>query len=199
MNRYSQNDEQDVILRFFGKRVGKFLDIGAFDGITFSNTRALAELGWSGVMVEPNPFSLTKLINSVKCFDKRVNIIAAAVGSIEQYSKLRIDETEGREWASSIYRHNPAVRQELKVNLLVPVITPWQLMILGPYAFIDIDAECMDFEILKSFKAHLGQCAMICVEPRDSEERKEMIALFEQYGFSIHHETPENIIAIRSG
>ena len=39
--RYSQNNEQDIILQYFGNRKGFFLDIGANDGITLSNTYAL--------------------------------------------------------------------------------------------------------------------------------------------------------------
>jgi hypothetical protein len=35
--RYSQNDEQDVILEYFNGSIGRFLDIGAFDGITLSS------------------------------------------------------------------------------------------------------------------------------------------------------------------
>ena len=34
---------------------GTFLDLGAYDGVDLSNTRALTELGWAGVCIEPNP------------------------------------------------------------------------------------------------------------------------------------------------
>jgi len=38
----------------FGQRTdGTFVEIGAFDGETFSNTSCLADLGWRGVYVEP--------------------------------------------------------------------------------------------------------------------------------------------------
>ena len=48
---YSQNDEERVILEYFaGKTDGRFVDVGAWSGATFSNVWALMELGWSGVM-----------------------------------------------------------------------------------------------------------------------------------------------------
>jgi hypothetical protein len=48
---YSQNKEEEVILNYFNGHVGTFVDLGANDGITFSNTRALAERGWKGVLI----------------------------------------------------------------------------------------------------------------------------------------------------
>lgn len=63
MTRYSQFEEQDAILQAFaGKTDGRFLDLGAWDPITFSNTRALVGLGWSGVMIEPSPGPFLELM-----------------------------------------------------------------------------------------------------------------------------------------
>lgn len=52
---YSQNSEETHILNYFGDYVGTFLDIGCNDCLTFSNTRALALKGWSGVFVDCSP------------------------------------------------------------------------------------------------------------------------------------------------
>ena len=39
-----------------GGRAGRYVEIGAFDGITFSNTYALEKcLGWGGDLIEGNP------------------------------------------------------------------------------------------------------------------------------------------------
>ena len=53
---YTQRDEEPFILKHFElmKSPGRFLDIGAFNGETFSTTRQLALNGWSGVCVEPS-------------------------------------------------------------------------------------------------------------------------------------------------
>ena len=52
MMRYSQNNEQDHILTYFGDHIGTALDLGANDSVTFSNSRALILKGWSGVLVD---------------------------------------------------------------------------------------------------------------------------------------------------
>ena len=42
--------------QFFGRRTdGWFVEVGAFDGYSYSNTWGLAERAWHGVMVEPIP------------------------------------------------------------------------------------------------------------------------------------------------
>jgi FkbM family methyltransferase len=59
------------------RRDGYFVDIGAHDGVTFSNSKFFEELGWSGVCVEPNPSVFKKLkenrTSSTKCVMKAVS------------------------------------------------------------------------------------------------------------------------------
>jgi FkbM family methyltransferase len=53
----------DILYDHFGdKRDGLFVEIGAFDGYTWSNTYGLAELGWHGILVEPQPDQYAKLV-----------------------------------------------------------------------------------------------------------------------------------------
>jgi FkbM family methyltransferase len=45
---------------FYGKRGGVFLEMGAMDGIKYSNTKFFEDsLGWSGVLIEPIPHLAT--------------------------------------------------------------------------------------------------------------------------------------------
>jgi hypothetical protein len=65
VKRYSQFEEQDHILQAVKNITeGRFLDIGCWDAVTFSNTRALFELGWSGVMIEPSPGPFVELMRT---------------------------------------------------------------------------------------------------------------------------------------
>jgi len=55
---YSEWGEDVFILRnfFFGKRKGVYVEAGAIDGVSLSNTKLFEEtFGWTGVLVEPNP------------------------------------------------------------------------------------------------------------------------------------------------
>lgn len=68
---YSQNSEEAAILAAFpDKTDGRFLDIGAWHPTDKSNTRALYERGWSGVMIEPSPGPFINLMRACqKCGD----------------------------------------------------------------------------------------------------------------------------------
>ena len=76
---YSQNDEEKYILEAVGDQPGVFLDIGAWDGKTFSNTAALADRGWSGVLVEPSPSSFNTLRERY-AQNLKLQLVHAAVG-----------------------------------------------------------------------------------------------------------------------
>ena len=56
---------------------GYFVDIGAHDGVSFSNSKFFEELGWKGVCVEPNSQIFNKLENnrnsSTQCIMKAIS------------------------------------------------------------------------------------------------------------------------------
>ena len=55
---YSQNGEQEHILHYLdtiGLKTGHLVDLGAGDGYTMSNTRALLERGWTGDLYDGDP------------------------------------------------------------------------------------------------------------------------------------------------
>lgn len=60
-NSFSQYGEDLVIHDYFKGSSGHFLDIGANDGVTFSNTWKLSMNGWSGTYVEGSPFVFERL------------------------------------------------------------------------------------------------------------------------------------------
>ena len=51
---------------FPDKKKGFFVDIGANDGITLSNTYLLEKIGWDGIVVEPIPSVFEKLVQNRK-------------------------------------------------------------------------------------------------------------------------------------
>ncbi len=67
MTHYSQCGE-DAYLNdkyFKNMRNGIFLEMGALDGVTYSNTKFYEDtLGWNGVLIEPNPIQFGYLIQT---------------------------------------------------------------------------------------------------------------------------------------
>lgn len=67
---YSQCGQDEFVYRNFfkGKKNGTFVDIGAHNGITISNTYFFEKcMNWNGICVEPNSDVFTKLQKNRKC------------------------------------------------------------------------------------------------------------------------------------
>lgn len=65
-SQYGQ--DRFVIERLGGRRGGVFFEIGAHDGVTFSNTWALEQrFGWTGIAVEPSPSAFAMLQRNRGC------------------------------------------------------------------------------------------------------------------------------------
>jgi|SRR6185312_11485084 len=68
--KFSSQDGQDKFVAnlFKNKRKGVFIDIGAYDGIYYSNTAYFEKyLEWDGICVEPNPRVFKQLNDNRKC------------------------------------------------------------------------------------------------------------------------------------
>jgi hypothetical protein len=75
---FSQNDEDSIIRRYFRDQFnGRFLDIGAGDGVCFSNTKLLYDMGWSGTAVEASPILCKNFSDNLE--RARVNLVQAAL------------------------------------------------------------------------------------------------------------------------
>ena len=64
MTYYSQyKQDKYVFNKFFSKYLtGTFLEIGADDGIRFSNCKFFEDRGWTGIAIEPRKEAYNKLI-----------------------------------------------------------------------------------------------------------------------------------------
>lgn len=160
----SQYGEHEVILKYFAGKTGRFLDVGAHDGHTFSNTAQLYEAGWSGVLVEPSPSVFPYLMQFYR--DKPcVELVHAAIG--ERSEIVRWWENHSGDCLSTSYEGNYAKFSAIGhpfTPIWMPTIT-WQQLLdaqPGPYNFVNIDVEGINTQLL--MLAPLEGVEMMCVE-----------------------------------
>jgi len=70
------NQDKFIYENYFKDKIdGYFVDIGAHDGVTFSNSKFFEEIGWKGVCIEPNPkiFKLLQSNRTNKCVMKAIS------------------------------------------------------------------------------------------------------------------------------
>jgi FkbM family methyltransferase len=174
--RYSQNNEQDVILQYFGSRKGFFLDIGANDGITLSNTYALQLQLWSGVLVEPSEEAFNRIITypSVQKYNVAIGTEDGHCTFHEMGNHLNagdvsllstIKKTELKRWPGVEFKER-----------MTEVWTYKTLLKHSRYKFFDfisIDAEGVDYEILEQID--LKYTDMVCIEHNSNADLFQLI------------------------
>ena len=78
---YISNDAYSVA-RYLNRYDGFYLEVGGFDGLSNSQTRYVESLGWSGVVIEADPYNYAKLVdnrpfamvvNAIVCNDDKTN------------------------------------------------------------------------------------------------------------------------------
>lgn len=189
---YSQGEEQKHILEHCGP-TGRFLDIGAWHAKNLSNTRALYERGWSGVLVEPSPEPFLGLLREYGN-DDRVSLIMAAVGdnglkrfhasadalstsSEDNFQKWRdVGGFYGRYWVQSV-----------EVKFIIDNF--------GPFDFVSIDTEGTSVEVFRSLLATHARPRCICLE--HDFKNVECLSLAKQYGYREVYFSGENQVFAR--
>ena len=154
LHMYSQTGEEGVIMRTVRTHPGggKFIDIGAYDGLKYSNTRKLFDAGWGGIMVEASPRNFVKLQENLGGYD-RVKLICAAMSNSHGFT--RFNDT-GDEYAKA----------DDKGGIYVPRITWEDLLNLedGPWAVVSIDAEGISADLFLSMPLKAMSPWCVCVE-----------------------------------
>ena len=96
---FSQNNQDKLVLSLLGESPGFFVEFGADDGVTLSNTFLLEkDFNWKGIVCEPSIVSREKLIASRDCYidlncvtDKSGEVVSfietgRGLSSIEKYA-----------------------------------------------------------------------------------------------------------------
>lgn len=194
---YSQSDEEAVILSLFKDTpTGRLLDIGAYDGRTFSNSLALIEKGWSAVLVEPDPISLGALLK-LHASNPLVKIVGALIGTnpgLTEFLTSGGDAVSTSDykfaslWTGAGVKFSP---------VWLPTVNPMDLYDGQSYDFVTIDIEDNTVAIVNRLLPILATAKVVCVEhtvgPYCSKD--ELLKIFcNSLGFSLVHTTGENFI-----
>jgi FkbM family methyltransferase len=190
---YSQNNEEEIVKNYFKDFKGVFLDLGAYNGVELSNTRALLENGWSGVLVEPNPDIFEKLKTNCKDFEN-VQLFECAIGEKSGMCTLNANDTfYSTLKESEIQRwHGEFEFQKISCKVL-DFKSFLELSKYKVFDFISIDCEGVDYEILIQIDLDDVKCQMICIETNGVETQK-YIDYIEKFGFKTIAINAENLI-----
>ncbi|HAR63366.1 MAG: FkbM family methyltransferase [Candidatus Margulisiibacteriota bacterium] len=168
---YSQAGQDLFVTTFYSnKKNGYFVEIGASDGITNSNTFILEEkYDWKGICIEPNS-EFEKLINNRKClcvnaclsdrveeidFLEDGNPVAKGLSGIVKY--LGTYKPEGTNYKLTTTRFLDVLIEHNAPNLI---------------DYLSIDTEGSEYIILKDFPFEIYRFGVITVEHNSEKEKR---------------------------
>lgn len=167
-----------------------YVELGANDGITQSNTKFL-ELydGWAGILVEPTPELFEKLLQnrSRKNFFKRA--AACSFSNTKnwfklQYGNLGTTPLDGENDIQDPYLHainnrNILSKSEETYIFFAPAMTLNSILLEGNAPsvinFLSLDVEGAEIEVLKGIDFDLFIFQLICIETRSFENIKSFL------------------------
>lgn len=178
MTYYSQFKQDQIINENFFKNKpnGFFVDIGAHDGITFSNSKFYEELGWDGICIEPNPKVFPTLQNNrkVKCVMKA---IAEKPGTAEFFQI--IDGPDMLSGLSSEFTQNAIARihdelvdyPDAFTYIEVECDTFSNIVETTTIDFLSIDTEGNELKILQTIDFDKYDIHVLTIENNDFDDK----------------------------
>ena len=162
---YSLNELDEKMLKYLNFNNGFFIEAGANDGISQSNTFLYEkEYGWNGLLIEPNPSKY------IQCKNNRPNSIVenyALVSKNYEYdfidgdfdhedyngSLMAMVLDEG-DWCDDVMKESQRTRKENQNIIKVPAITLDKLLEkhnIKKIDFFSLDVEGYEISVLNGF------------------------------------------------
>lgn len=165
-----------------------FVEVGAHDGLSYSNTLLLEQSGWDGLCIEPNPELFERLKLNRTC--QKSNLAAHSVSNQTVnfqcsgvYGGIRDYMTEAEAEAF------PGEIVEVKTATLDDILTAHGCP--KNIGYISIDTEGNELEIVKVFPFDKWNVELWTIEHNDhtrndTSRSSELISLFENFEYKYH-------------
>ena len=164
---YSQNDEEKYIVEILDaeNEKGKFLDVGAFDGKNLSNTYRLAELGWSGVCVEPSP---TVFVGLMKNHAEHTNVALINCAIALKRELVQFYDSNGDAVGTISESHRQLWSSAVKFRPIAISTITWDDLFLftgREIQFLNLDVEGLNMQLFKNLDLNkLPALKAMCIE-----------------------------------
>jgi FkbM family methyltransferase len=167
MKDYSQHGEGMFIWNYIKNNditiPNVFFEIGGLDGITNSNSRMFFEMGWKGVLVEPNPHSFIKLIKNTSNFNGvyKFNVAISNNFNISNFNIVTKQNFQGHSSLSEGGKHKV-------ITVPIEFIAKQTYKEIG---IMSIDAEGYDTIIVKNLIESNLRPKILMVENMTKDDR----------------------------
>jgi FkbM family methyltransferase len=170
---YSQLGEERVLLNVLERmdqaRLNRaYLDIGAFHPLRGSNTFRLYQMGWRGVVVDPNPAKIARF-RTLRPDD--VGLAMAVVPDTWIGDEVVMAAVHGNDARESVQSGREARARDhgARVSYRAPAIRISQLLDLcrervGVPAVLNLDIEGLEWPVVRDMDLAANPVALLCIE-----------------------------------
>lgn len=171
------------------KEDGFFVEVGACDGVGLSNTYLLEQMGWSGILAEPNP-DMAEPVRS----RRRAPLCTLPVGKTtgEEVTMLFIPgapELSTMQQFEHVDRHAPARADHIKVSQKTISLNDLLAHYQAPRTidFISIDTEGSEPDILAGFDFDRHDVRLFAIEHNFTSAQQQIDKLMTMRGYQRVH------------
>jgi FkbM family methyltransferase len=164
-----------VLSHFYEKyfdETGIFVEVGAYDGESFSNTSCLADLGWEGLYIEPHPEFAKKCLqrhhkNNVKVYNYAIDSVPGTktlhVGdALTTMSDATKSAYNSISWSKHISFDSSIQIQAIRLDSLLNTAG-----IAKEFDLLVVDVEGYELNVFNSFDIDEWKPKMVIVELND--------------------------------
>jgi FkbM family methyltransferase len=203
---YSQCEEDKILFeKYFSKYAPPtdqcyYFEMGAMDGITYSNTRFFEEtLGWTGILVEPNPMMYHNLllnrpnnvVMNVICSDQTEPVVFNICANVPAVCSLQM--TKPSDFDGKYYDHS-----EMLQIKTIPVSLDAILEKSG-VPRIDlcvIDVEGHEVNVLNSFSFKVPVVMFMIEFLEDQDKNYKVVEIMAKHNYTYMGKCQHNAIFI---
>ena len=203
----------DIYNSYFPHKRGTFVDVGAYDGVSFSNTLVLLHNSWRGVLYEPLKIPFDRMISTYNnkgyAFDAENIAIGAKDGMIDlwvagEYQPLATTN----KWVADINLWGDTYKYTLNVpckTLNTALKSLKGCVSINPgFEVLNVDVEGSELAVLEGFDLEYWEPQMVIIELHEKhvDQRRAFQAntvnlLFDKHGYKKIHSDEVNTIFYR--
>jgi FkbM family methyltransferase len=181
----SQNGEDLLLWNYFGrKRSGVYVDVGAYDGVGFSNSYFFEAIGWSGVLVEAAPES-HRLAAIARPHSR---VVHAAAG--DRAGTIRFTLAEGDEGVATLSSATPDLSRIAREGgrtreVDVPLMTLDEILkdVRQPIDFLSLDVEGSELAALRGLDLQRFAPRVLVIEDNSGGANRLVAEHLARYGY----------------